>query len=66
NDTLDTGNGDMSKYIDKMCADFITGTKSLDEWDAYVAQLEEMGAAKKLRVYQAAVDRYHALTTMLH
>ena len=65
NDVLDTVNGDLSKYTNSMRVDFITGVKSLGEWDAYVAKLEEMGVGEVLRVYQAAIDRYHALLTAL-
>lgn len=66
NDVLDGIKGDMSKYCDSMRVDFITGTKPLSEWDAYTAKLDELGAAEMLRVYQAAVDRYHALITALN
>lgn len=65
NDELDAIKGDLSKYCDSMCVDYITGAKSLDTWDTYTAKLDAMGAAKKKQVYQAAVDRYHALIASL-
>lgn len=30
------------------------------EWDAYVAQLEDMGLGRMMEIYQAALDRYNA------
>ncbi len=66
NDTLDGIKSDMSKYCNSMRIDFITGTRSLDEWDAYKTELNRMGADQMLHVYQAAVDRYHALITVLN
>ncbi len=65
NDTLDGIKGDMRKYCDSMCVDFITGAQSLDAWDAYTAQVDAMGRANMEQVYQAAVDRYHALIASL-
>ena len=44
----------MNETIDK----FIMGTESLDKFDDYVAQVESMGLADVLAVYQAAYDRY--------
>ena len=44
----------MNETIDK----FIMGTESLDKFDEYVAQVEKMGLADVLAVYQAAYDRY--------
>lgn len=66
NDTLDALNGDLSKYCASMCIDFVTGVRPLTEWDAYVAQLDRMGAAEMVHIYQAAADRYHALRTALN
>ena len=33
------------------------GTRSLDEWDAYVSTVESMGLSELVSVYQAAADR---------
>lgn len=66
NEKLDEIRSDLSKYCDSMRVAFISGTKALDQWDAYQAKLEEIGAAEMLRIYQAAVDRYHTLITALH
>lgn len=39
---------------------FITGSKPLDEWDAYVANMNEMGLDELIETYQIAYDRYLA------
>ena len=39
---------------------FITGSKPLDEWDAYVAGMNEMGLDELIETYQIAYDRYLA------
>ncbi len=65
NDTLAAVKGDITKYCGRMCIDFITGKRSLDEWEPYLAQLDKMGTAEVLQVYQAAVDRYRALTAAI-
>ena len=44
----------MNESIDK----FIMGVEPLDKFDDYVAQVEKMGLADVLAVYQAAYDRY--------
>ena len=36
------------------------GTRSLDTWDAYIADLEKMNLDKVLEVYQAISDRQAA------
>lgn len=61
NNTLDEIRSDISKYCENMRIDFVTGAKSLDEWDSYTDQLEKLRTGDMLSVYQAAVDRYHAL-----
>ena len=66
NEKLDEIKGDLNKYCDSMCINFVTGKSSFDEWDEYIAQLDKMGAQEKIKIYQAAVDRYHTLTTALN
>ncbi|WP_402462518.1 ABC transporter substrate-binding protein [Isoptericola aurantiacus] len=38
-------------------AAFITGQRPLDEWDAYVAEMEGMGATQLIETYNTALDR---------
>ncbi len=66
NDVLDEINSNMSKYCNNMRTAFITGEKSFDEWDSYVAELDNLGASEMLAVYQVAVDRYHTLIAALN
>ena len=51
---------DLSSYIANMRATFITGTpEAIDAgWDAYVNQVNAMGVAELLPIYQAAYDAY--------
>ena len=48
----------IKNYYRNMGAQFITGELDIDEnWDAYIAELEKMGALEVLEVYQTAYDR---------
>ena len=49
---------DLETYIKESTVGFITGTKSLDEWDAYVQTCDDMGLQEVLGVRQAWYDRY--------
>ena len=50
----------ISAYISEMALKFILGEESLDNFDAYIAKLKEMGVEDVLLVQQAAYDRYLA------
>lgn len=47
----------LNPYVDQMAAEFVTGRKSFDEWDAYVDMMYQMGLEELLEYVQAAVDR---------
>lgn len=64
-EALDKIQSDMDKYCNNMRVEFITGTRAFSEWDAYRAELEQIGVSDLLHIYQSAVDRYHALITAL-
>src|SRR5690625_2561237 len=49
---------DMDNYRDEMQANFITGKKSLDEFDDYVEQLKGIGMDEYVEIYQDAYDRW--------
>ena len=51
---------DIATYVSEAVPGFIMGTKSLDQWDAYCADLEGMGIADVVAIYQSAYDRYIA------
>ena len=43
-----------------MMIKFINGTESLDNYDAYVKNVEEYGLARATEITQAALDRLNA------
>lgn len=47
-------------YVSEQTLKFLTGERSLDEFDAFVAELNKAGLEDYLAVYQTAVDRYNA------
>jgi len=51
---------DIQTYVSECLNTFITGTKSLDEWDSYVAQIEGMGLGRVLEITNGALDRYNS------
>ncbi|MBP5332174.1 MAG: extracellular solute-binding protein [Lachnospiraceae bacterium] len=61
NSVLSPIKSDVTKTINEATTQFIMGTKSFDEWDSYVDSVKNMGVDQMLKIYQAAVDRYHAL-----
>ena len=49
---------DINNYLGNMHAQFITGQADIDaDWDAFIAQLDEMGLQRLLEIEQAAYDR---------
>lgn len=51
---------EINTYRDEMTLKFIFGTESLDNFDAYVKNIENMGLARALEIQNAALDRYNA------
>ena len=49
---------DIETYVSTTVLEFITGTRSLDEYDAFVETVENMGLQDCIDIYQAALDRY--------
>ncbi len=52
---------DIETFINENLDAFITGKKSLDEFDAFAQQVQDMGLADVLAAYQAAYNRYMGL-----
>jgi len=50
----------IKKYVEEAALKFITGEKSLDEFDAFVAELDKLGLQEVLKAFQSAYDRYMA------
>jgi putative aldouronate transport system substrate-binding protein len=49
----------ITSYKEEMFVKFIMGKESLDKFDDYVKQINDMGIDKVIKVYQAALDRYN-------
>lgn len=52
--------GDIWTYVEEARAEFISGEESLDNYDAYLAKLEEMGLERFTEIYQIAYDEFMA------
>ena len=50
----------VETYGDEMMFKFITGERSLDEFDAFVEELKGMGSERISELQQAAYDRFMA------
>ena len=51
-------NADVSTIMAEATAGFITGTKSLGEWDDYVSKLKTAGIDRLIEIVQGAYDRF--------
>lgn len=50
--------GDIKTYITQSVLEFVTGTRSLDEFDAYVQHIKDMGIDQVTACWQDAYERY--------
>lgn len=50
----------LQTYLDSAVVNFIVGSKSLDEFDAFVADIERQNIARATEIQQAALDRYNS------
>lgn len=53
--TLET---DINTYVSENAQKFVRGDRSLDEFDAFVSDLQRMGVDHLVSIYQAAYDRF--------
>lgn len=51
------GDIQMVDYVMTSATEFITGNRSLDQWDAYLNELERMGLQEFITIRQAGFDR---------
>lgn len=58
--TYSSAFNEISTYVGEMTAKFITGTESLDHFDAYLKNVYNMGMQDCLDIQQAALERYYA------
>lgn len=52
--------GDISTYVSEMRVKFISGVEPLDNFDTYLATLEQMGVQRLIELQQAALDEFNA------
>jgi putative aldouronate transport system substrate-binding protein len=52
--------GDIQTFVSESVLAFINGTKSFDEYDAFIQQVKDMGVEEAVQIKQAALDRYNA------
>ena len=52
--------GDIWTYVEEARAKFISGEVSLDNFDDYLAKLDEMGLERFTEIYQIAYDEFMA------
>ena len=50
---------DIEAYTEEQIIKFVTGAKSISEWDDYVSSLNKMNLENYLGIYQAAYDRWN-------
>lgn len=48
----------LNTYVKEMSLKFLTGEESLDNWEAFVGKMTDMGMERVLEVRQAAYDRF--------
>ena len=60
NTSIGTIYTDINTLVQENTIQYITGQKSLDDWDLYVETIHSYGLDKVLAVYQSAYDRYLA------
>lgn len=51
---------DINTYVNENALQFITGEKSLDEYDAFIETLTDLGIERCVELKQAALTRYNA------
>ena len=50
---------DLSTYIEENLLSFITGSKSLDEFDDFIANVKSMNLERVVELKQSALDRFN-------
>lgn len=58
NKLLNSVGNDVGDYVEESRDKFISGDKSLDEWDDYIAELEKMGLDEIIEIHQQAYERF--------
>lgn len=50
---------EVNVYVDEMLVKFIMGQASLDQWDAYIAQVKKLKIDEAIAIQMAALDRFN-------
>ncbi len=50
----------VNSYVDEMVVRFILGTESMDNYDAFLNEMQSMNIGRALEIYQSALERYMA------
>lgn len=59
NSELGSLNTDINTLVDENVAAFITGTRSLDEFDDFVEEVKDMDLERAIEIEQAALERFN-------
>lgn len=59
-DELNMMQTDITSFVNQKRAEWLANGGIEDQWDAYVAQLDQMGLPRMVEIYQQALDRYNA------
>lgn len=59
-DEMKSLTSDLMTYFNENWLAFIDGSKPMEEWDAYVSSLNELGLARYREITQEAYDTYMA------
>lgn len=57
NETISTYAADLKTYFDENLTAFITGTRPLSDWDAYIKTAKDMGVDEMVAMHQQTFDR---------
>ena len=53
---------DLSTYSSELVTDFILGRASFDDWDRYIAQMQELGLNELIEIEQSQYDKFLELS----
>lgn len=53
----------VDTYVNENFTLFLTGQKSFDEWDNFIAQIKDLNVDRMIEIQQTALDRYYARGT---
>ncbi|HJC24424.1 MAG TPA: extracellular solute-binding protein [Candidatus Eisenbergiella merdavium] len=60
NERISELTADFETYYQELLTKLILGQQSMDDWDTYIAQMQELGLDELISITQARYDRAHA------